>query len=148
MEDRQKIELLQAEYLHIQRTLEEYDSKALNLKIWATSVTIVLLGFAFFAQNEILFILPPLTAAIFWLIEIQWKNFQYAHYERAGKIESYFAGNLSDIQAMQIGEDWYKSWKKGGISRFLKTALRSHVILPHALLLLIGILPFILGLEL
>ena len=147
MEDIQKMELLKSEYLHIQRSLEDYDSRALLLKIWATCFTISLMGFAFYLQKEILFLLPPLASAIFWLIGTQWKIFQYAHYDRAGRIEAFFSGKGNDIQALQIGEDWYKSLKKGGLLRFLKTALRMHVILPHALLFLISILPFFLGLE-
>lgn len=147
MEDQQKTELLQSEYLHIQQTLESYDGRALSLKIWACCFTISLLLIAFYLQEEILFVLPPLAASVFWLIETQWKSFQYAHYERAGKIEAFFAGKNSELLPMQIGEDWYKSWKEGGILRFLKTSLRSHVVLPHGILLLISLLPFFLGIE-
>ncbi|MEL6256140.1 MAG: hypothetical protein AAFR87_29315 [Bacteroidota bacterium] len=143
MEAKQKLELLHSEYLHIQRTMEDFDSRALTLKIWASCFSIFLLGLVLYVQKELLFMLPPLTTIIFWLIETQWKTFQYAHYERAGKIEAFFAGKGNDIHPMQIGTDWYKSWKAGGFLRFIKTALRAHVILPHGILLFISILPYI-----
>jgi hypothetical protein len=73
---------------------------------------------------------------MFWTIEGFWKTFQYAHYDRAGKLEKYFAGEGDEPVPMQIAASWYVQWKKGGIRRLVRIMMWPHVALPHIFVLL------------
>jgi hypothetical protein len=78
------------------------------------------------------------SALFFWCIEGFWKTFQYAYYDRLGKLEDYFAGKSSAPAPLQIGRSWNERWKEGGVRRLFRIMLWPHVWLPHGVAFLLA----------
>lgn len=131
--------MLKEEYLYIQSVIERFDGRMLTIKTWSVSFSLVALGGAFTAHTEKFFLIASLSALMFWLIEGFWKTFQYAYYDRSGKLEEYFAGKRKKLKPMQIGSSWYANWKKGGGERLVRIMKWPHVYMPHTVVFLLGI---------
>jgi hypothetical protein len=144
MDDREERALLKDEYLHIQRVIQDFDSRAVTIKGWSVSFSLVVLAGAFISHAPIAFLVGSLSTCLFWLIEGLWKTVQYAYYDRAGKIERYFAGEVKQLIPMQVGASWYKRYKAGGKRRLLQIMCRPNVALPHVVVFGAGLLLFIL----
>lgn len=140
MDDQEKRSILKDEYLHIQRVIQDFDGRAVTIKGWSITFSLVALVGAFVSHAPVALLISSFSACLFWLIEGLWKTVQYAYYDRAGKIERYFAGELKQLMPLQIGASWYKRWKAGGIRRLLQIMFRPNVALPHVLIFLAGLL--------
>jgi len=143
MDEEIKIQLLKDEYLHLQNVIEGFDGKAITIKAWSISFSLAALAGAFASHSPLVLLLASLSTILFWLIEGYWKTFQYAYYDRTGKIEKYFEGDSNNIVPLQIGSSWYKRWKAGGRKRITRIMLWPHVALPHAIVFIIGIVLYI-----
>lgn len=130
---------LKDEYLHVQSVIEAFDERMLTIKAWSITVGVAGLGVAFERGSPSILIVTALSGICFWLLEAIWKTFQYAHYERSGQIEAYFAGQEQSIVPMQIGRTWFESWRKGGTKRLIRILFWYHVMLPHALLVVVAL---------
>jgi hypothetical protein len=144
MDDTEKRLLLKDEYLHIQTVIEGFDGRAVTIKSWSVTFSLVALVGAFVSHAPAALLVGSFSACMFWLIEGLWKAVQYAHYDRAGKIERYFAGEIKTLVPLQVGASWYKSWKAGGIRRLRRIMFRPNVALPHILIFLAGLLLYVL----
>lgn len=143
MNQADKDALLKDEYLHIQSMIESFDGRMLTIKAWSVSFSLAAFGGAFATNAPEVLLIASLSAMMFWLIEGFWKTFQYAHYNRAIKIERYFAGEPDEIYPMQIGSSWQKQWKRGGKRRLLRMMMWPHVYLPHGVVFLLGIAVYV-----
>lgn len=139
MDKADKDSLLKDEYLHLQSVIESFDGRMLTIKAWSVSFSLAAFGGAFATHSAEVLLIASLSAAMFWLIEGFWKTFQYAHYNRAVKIEQYFTGQADDLVPMQIGSSWQKQWKRGGRRRLMKVMAWPHVYLPHGVVFVLGI---------
>jgi hypothetical protein len=135
-------DLLRAEYFHLQATVEEFDAKSLTIKAWSVSLSMAGVGAAYFQQEPIVLILAGLSALTFWLIEAQWKTFQYAYHARIREIEDFLSGKLDTIKVPQISTSWRQSWHAGGARRLFNVLTWPHVLLPHALIFFGSIILF------
>ena len=144
MDDTEKRLLLKDEYLHIQTVIEGFDGRAVTIKGWSVTFSLVALVGAFVSHASAALLVGSFSACLFWLIEGLWKAVQYAHYDRAGKIERYFAGEIKELVPLQVGTSWYKRWKTGGVRRLLRIMYRPNVALPHVLIFLAGLLLYVL----
>lgn len=144
MDDAEKRLLLKDEYLHIQTVTQDFDGRAVTIKGWSVTFSLVALVGAFVSHAPAALLVGSFSACLFWLIEGLWKAVQYAYYDRAGKIERYFACELKEIIPLQVGASWYKRWKAGGIRRLLRIMFRPNVALPHVLVFLAGLLLYVL----
>jgi hypothetical protein len=144
MDDVEKRSLLKDEYLHIQKVIQEFDGRAVTIKGWSVTFSLVALVGAFVSHAPVALLVGSSSACLFWLIEGLWKTVQYAHYDRAGKIERYFARDLKEIVPLQVGGSWYKRWKMGGTKRLVRIMSRPNVALPHVLIFLAGLLLYVL----
>jgi hypothetical protein len=145
MTDDQLNTALQAEYLHIQKTIEDFDSRTLTIKAWSVTFGLVAIASAFASHSHIPFLISATSAAIFWMLEIQWKLFQTSYYARSDQIEAHFRGEMRVYHPFQIGKSWNSMWKKKRISEIPRVASWPHVALPHTVVLALGILLFILS---
>jgi hypothetical protein len=125
---------LKEEYFHIQRVIQTSDDRALAIKGWSVTFSLVALVGAFVSHAPVALLVGTLRAGLFWLIEGQWKTIQYAHYERAGRIERHFVGERKEPIPLQLGALWYKRFKAGGTRRLIQITLRPSVAMPHALI--------------
>lgn len=131
MEDEKLKAALQAEYLHLQRVIEDFDSRALTIKAWSISFSLAAITGAFISHSSISFLISSFSALLFWYIEGNWKSFQCAYYPRCEAIEGYFRGEKKLQFAFQIKKSWYKHWKAGGHKQLYRILCWPHVALPH-----------------
>jgi hypothetical protein len=144
--DNAKNNLLKEEYFTLQRQIEIYDEKALNIKAWSVTVSITGIGTAFHQQVPELLLISAFSSLLFWSIEVYWKIFQRAFFSRSRKIETYFMNPQTPIEPLQISRSWLKSFNK--LKRKPKTymlILYPHVMLPHAIVTVGGLLIYFLG---
>lgn len=145
MTDDQLNSALQAEYLHIQKTIEDFDSRALTIKAWSVTFGLVAIAGAFASHSSIPFLIAAASAAIFWMLEIQWKLFQTSYYARSNQIEAHFRGEARVEHPFQISRSWYSNWKVKRFSEIPRVARWPHVALPHAVVMALGALLFVLS---
>lgn len=136
---------LQAEYLHLQKVIEDFDSRAISIKAWSITFSLAAIGGAFVSDAYLVFFIAALSALMFWILEAVWKSFQTGYYERSEAIERYFNGNGTLTAPFQIGTAWFRHWNAGGNRQWLKIMLWPHVALPHAVVAVIGGLLFALS---
>ncbi|MCU0470547.1 MAG: hypothetical protein MUF58_18305 [Arcicella sp.] len=143
MNEKEKRDLLKAEYLHLQSTIENFDNKALTIKAWSVTFGFTAFGVAFSSKAPSIFLIASLGSFIFWILEASWKTFQYAHYRRSREIESYFSGQRGKLMPLQIGSSWSDSYNEGGFNRLFFIMKWHHVILPHIIVTIIGIILYL-----
>ncbi len=145
MNDEQLRNALQAEYLHLQKVIEDFDARALTIKAWSISFSLVAIAGAFASHAPAVLLVACFSALLFWFIEASWKTFQYAYHDRSDDIEGYFRDERDVQFPFQIGASWYKQWKSGGISRLKRIMLWPHVALPHAAVAALALALFLLA---
>ncbi len=135
MDDKTKTDFFKDEYLHIQNVIEDFDGRAITIKAWSITFSMVAIIGAFASHTPIVLLVASLSSILFWLLEAFWKTFQDAYYARASDIESFFAGTKADLVPFQIA----RSWRYSGYRRMLGIMTYPHVALPHAAVLIIGL---------
>ena len=145
MTDDQLNAALQAEYLHLQKTIEDFDGRALFIKAWSVTFGLVAVAGAFASHAPGVFLVASLSACLFWLLETVWKTFQLAYYARSHEIEKHFRGESQLKHPFQIGASWYRSWSKLAPPEVKRVALWVHVALPHVFVLLLGVVFYVLA---
>ncbi len=128
---------LEKEYFHLQTVVEEFDSKSLTIKAWSVTLASAIAGSSAFTKENIILLFAALVSLMFWFIDGYWKTFQYANYKRIKEIEAFMRGEKNDLDNLQIGTSWGKSYHKGGIRRLFKMLFWPHVFLPHGAMFLI-----------
>src|SRR5262245_12317816 len=102
---------LQAEYLHLQKTIEDFDGRALTIKAWSVTFGLAALVGAFASKAHVVFLVAAAGAALFWLLESFWKVFQLGYYKRVEQIEKHFRGESPPLPAAhQISTVWQEWW--------------------------------------
>jgi uncharacterized protein YybS (DUF2232 family) len=139
--DEQFEPLLKEEYFHLQKVVEEFDSKALTIKTWSVSGSLVVIsaGLSKDRPNE-LFLIGAIAAMLFWIIEAYWKAFQLSNYARIMAIEAYFRSpRESTIKPLQIASAWSRSYRDYHKKKIFEIIWWPAVMLPHIVLFLGGI---------
>lgn len=145
MNDEQLRAALQAEYLHLQKVIEDFDARALTIKVWSITFSLVALVGAFASHALPVFLVSSISALLFWFIDGSWKTFQYAYYDRSGDIEEYFRGEKKIAAPFQIGTFWFRRWQSDGTARLKKVVLWPLVALPHVIVAVLGVVLFFLS---
>ncbi|WHZ10527.1 MAG: hypothetical protein OJF60_000966 [Burkholderiaceae bacterium] len=101
---------LQAEYYHLQKTIEDFDGRALTIKAWSVTFGLASLVGAFASKGQPVFLIASLGALMFWLLEAFWKNFQLGYRERVDQIEGHFRGDSQLTSAHQISANSFTIW--------------------------------------
>jgi hypothetical protein len=136
--------LLKDEYLQLHRSIQEFDGRALTIKAWSISFSLVAVVGAFAAHAPAVLLVAAFGSVMFWLIECMWKMFQYAFYERINRIEEFFAGKGPEPDPLQIGRAWYDRWSTLGGKKAVHIFTRPHVALPHAAIAGLALVLFVL----
>lgn len=143
---------LAQEYLFLQKTIEEFDGRALTIKAWSVTFSAAGLGLAYQQHNPILLLVAAGSALVFWIIEAVWKFHQRAFYPRIFAIEARFAEQAGDpaVAPFQISSRWETELSAGSAGPRLQQSGRSStslavpfflgVMLPHILVLAAGLL--------
>lgn len=141
MQTRREIDdILVQEYLTLQKTVEDYDSKALTIKAWSVTLSAAGIVTAYIESNSTVLLIASLSALVFWLLEALWKANQQAYYPRILAIETHFADPTKNVHPLGIGSSWSEAWrnKKGGIYS-LRLMWWSHVMIPHIVIAVTGV---------
>ena len=144
MNDDQLRSALQAEYLHLQKAVEDMDGRAVTIKAWSISFSLAAVGGAFASKASAVLLLACASAVLFWWLEARWKTFQDAYYGRIDDIEQHFRGELMLPSALQIRASWYRSWNGGSRKRLWEILTWPHVALPHAAVAAIALVLYVL----
>jgi hypothetical protein len=147
MTDDKHLEFLKEEYFQLQRSIEEFDGRALTIKAWSVTFSMVALVGAFAAHAPAALLIAAFGSCLFWWIECMWKTFQYAFYERINAIEDFFAGTGERPVPLQIGRAWYERWSCMGVKKMCRILTWPRVALPHAAVALLGFVLFVLALA-
>jgi len=145
LDDIEKRSILKDEYLHIQSAIEAFDGQLISIKIWSLVLNLAAITVAFVFGTPEVFLVASFGAAMFWVTEGHWTQFQHAYYDRAGKLEAFFTGEQKDIQPLQIGASWYEHWQKSGIKRLLRIMSWPHVCMPHIAIIVLGAFLYLLA---
>ncbi|MCE1247363.1 MAG: hypothetical protein LWY06_12020 [Firmicutes bacterium] len=138
-EDNRK--LLESEYLHLQKVIEEFDGRALTIKAWSVSFSLAAITGAFVSKAKPVFLIASLSSVVFWLIEALWKSFQQAYFLRINEIEKYFENEvLGPPVPFQISKSWKQSWTKDLLQKLIRYMFWLHVCLPHIVICILGII--------
>lgn len=143
MEDATLNQFLRDEYLQLQKTIEDFDSKILNIKSWSAAFGSATIGASFATHNVWILIASILGGVCFWILETNWKTFQMAYYERNKKLERFFAGEITDLNPFQIAETWFPVWQSYRGRLYYTVAWWRHVCLPH--MVIVGFAVLVLG---
>ena len=136
---------LQVEYYHLQKTIEDFDGKAMTIKAWSVTFSLSVLVGAFVSQASAVLLIAAAASVLFWFLETMWKVFQLGFYERAEQIEAHFRGESKLNSPNQIGAAWMEKWNRTPWSEVCRMALWPHVALPHIAVTFIGAAMFLLA---
>jgi uncharacterized membrane protein len=126
-QERTNVEIAREEYFHLQKTVEDFDGRALTIKAWSVTVSAAAVSAAYTEHQRILLVVGWFSALMFWIVEGRWKMFQLAYYARIRELENAFAENRI-LVAPRIYAGWIESWK---LQRFFPVCFWPHVCLPH-----------------
>lgn len=106
---------LAQEYLFLQKTVEEFDARALTIKAWSVTFSAAGLGFAYQQHNPVLLLVAAGSALAFWIVDAVWKYHQRAFYPRISAIEKQFAERAGGVAAapFQINRRWRSEFGRG-----------------------------------
>ena len=130
---------LQTEYLHLQKTIEDFDGKAMTIKAWSVTFSFSVIVGAFASHAPAVLLVAAVSSLLFWFLETMWKTFQLGYYERAAQIEAHFRGESplrggrtrSAPRGCSAGSR--TSWPE-----IARMARWPHVALPHAVVVAVG----------
>jgi hypothetical protein len=145
MNDDQLRSALQAEYLHLQKAVEDMDGRAVTIKAWSISFSLAAVAGAFASKASNVLLLACASAVLFWWLEARWKTFQDAYYGRIDDIEQHFRGETALPAALQIRTSWYRSWNGGSRKRLWEILTWPNFALPHAVIAAVALVLFVLG---
>lgn len=145
MDESQRNAALQAEYFHLQKTVEDFDSKALTIKAWSITFSLTVLVGAFATKAYPVFLIAAGSSLLFWVLEALWKSFQLGYYARIETIEQHFRTAKKSTHPFQISEAWIMRWGEAPWSEVWKLGWWPHVALPHVATVIAGLLLFVLS---
>lgn len=134
---------LQAEYYHLQKTIEDFDGRALTIKAWSVTFGFAALAGAFASKSAVVFLIASAAGLLFWLLEAMWKAFQLGYYERVLQIEAHFRGERPLEVPHQISATWQSWWMRGPWAVVRRVSIWPHVALPHGAVILVGVLCYL-----
>ena len=141
MADDTTADLLSQEYLFLQKTIEEFDARALTIKAWSVTFSAAGLGLAYQQHNKVLLLVAAGSALAFWIVDAVWKYHQRAFYPRALMIERWFAARAAEPGAapFQINTYWQSEFGRGMLDR-VQTRETDSVWKAYAIPLFVGVM--------
>ena len=133
---------LQAEYLHLQKVIEDFDGRVITIKAWSVSFSLVAFLGAFATSRGGALLVASASALLFWFIEAYWKRYQFVYYRRCNDIERFFRGEACEVRPMQIGATWDQEWERRTFRTVFEMMSWPNVWLPHGVIAVAGIALF------
>jgi hypothetical protein len=156
MADDKTADYLAQEYLFLQKTIEEFDARALTIKAWSVTFSAAGLGLAYQQHNKVLLLVAAGSALAFWIVDAVWKYHQRAFYPRCFAIEDWFARGVADRAAapFQVNTFWQSEFGRGLLDRVQTRGTGSlwkawaiplfvGVMMPHVVVCVAGVLLYL-----
>ncbi|MDB5693637.1 MAG: hypothetical protein JWO81_2700 [Alphaproteobacteria bacterium] len=142
MNDDKRNDFLAQEYLQLQKTIEDFDGRALTIKAWSITFSATGVGLAYDKAKPEILLVASLSALVFWLVDAVWKIHQHSFNARIEAIEAHFrGGGGADTAPFQIRQGWYDSFHGPRLGkRWMKVPFYMGVMLPHAVIAVAGLL--------
>jgi len=140
------IQIIKEEYFYLQSTVDKYDDKAITIKSWSISFSIVVLGSGLVGSNKHLFLLACLSSILFWIMETYWKVFQKSFYGRIYDIEKFLNGKkMKKFRLVNTTGSFNFNLKKNlsSSSNWFKVMFSPQVMLPHFVITCISMVAWI-----
>jgi hypothetical protein len=144
-----KLGFLKDEYLLLQKSYEDFDTKIMTIKGWSATVGIAAIGGGFY-YSRFLWLFAAGVCLIFWVLEALWKSFQYNYAPRIILLEEAFrTGDVDDIAPFQVYGAWYEAFQSAGYIQTMLAEMRLFLVFfPHVVPCLAGPILFLLDLKL
>ena len=134
------VELLKDEYLHLQKTVEDFDQRTLTIKAWSVTTSMAGIAASFLHRDAaVISLLAALASLSFWMTEALWKEFQQCYYPRIRYLEVAFSAGDTTERPFQINKIWVQTYRSYNLRRYLQVALWLHVMFPHIFIIVFGI---------
>lgn len=153
---------LAQEYLFLQKTIEEFDARALTIKAWSVTFSAAGLGLAYQQHNKVLLLVAAGSALAFWIVDAVWKYHQRAFYPRCFMIERWFAARAAEdggaepaAAPFQVNTYWQSEFGRGFLDRIQTRETTSRwkayaipffvgVMMPHVVVFAAGVALYVL----
>jgi hypothetical protein len=145
MDASQRLAALQAEYFHLQKTVEDFDGKALTIKAWSITFSMAVLVGAFTSHAAPVLLIAAAASLLFWVLESLWKSFQLGYYARIAAIEASFRSGVPDLAPLQVNAAWMQRWSSMPWREVWRMAWWPHIALPHAVAVAGGLILYVLA---
>lgn len=145
MDAAQQFGALQAEYFHLQKTVEDFDGKALTIKAWSITFSMAVLVGAFTSHAAPVLLIASAASLLFWALEAIWKSFQLGYYRRIEAIELHLRSPDGEFPPLQVNEAWMERWSNTPWSEVWRMAWWLHIALPHVVAVLGGVALYVLA---
>ncbi len=154
-----------AEYYAILDVITGFDQRIMIVKGWSVTLSLAALGLGFQQGHYALFALASATALAFWFVDtlLKWHQMRYYSRMRDLEVTSFHLNHLTvgGIEVSSPRIDWYwgftgragsEDWRTAepqrrtpeAVRRMLRSApWQPHVLLPHAVAVLVGLLLFL-----
>ena len=134
------VALLKEEYFHLQKTVEDFDQRSLTIKAWSITTSMAGIAASFLNKDAAsLSLLAALSSLTFWTIEALWKQFQQCYYPRIRRLEDAFSRADTEEKPFRINKTWSQTYHSYDLKRFVRISLWPHVMLPHVIVVIAGI---------
>ncbi len=160
-------EKLLMEYYEIFHTVNEFDKRLMTVKGWGVTLSLAALAWGFQQSHYGLFLVAALSGLGFWLIEGTMKRHQMRYYLRMREIEvlnyeSDEKGETKLLSSPRIDSSWsyagalYNGRRpsayhpiavKGPLISYQLAWFFPHVLLPHAISVVAGLVLFFLAIH-
>jgi hypothetical protein len=156
----EKVSYLKEEYFFLQNQYEDFDKRSLSIKGWIAGGALAALGFAPVGKAPGFACIAVASIALsIWILEANWKMFQYGLIDRIRILEAFFRGQpeilFKDPPPFQIYHWWlrchvedmpiYADEKRRPQPlwlRFLKIAAEPFVCLPYVVLIALSLIRY------
>ncbi|KVO57012.1 hypothetical protein [Burkholderia stagnalis] len=134
---------LKEEYFQLQKAVEDFDQRALTIKAWSITSSMAAIATAMASKSGGVCLLAAIGSLSFWMTEALWKTFQQCYYTRVRTIEGLFRESIDPSAApFQINSEFHASFLriKFDFGHFLYIMFWPHVMLPHVIVTMAGII--------
>lgn len=153
------------EYYEIFHVVNDFDRRLMTVKGWGVTLSLAALAWGFQYQHYGLFLVSAMSGVTFWLIEGTMKRHQMRYYLRMREIEvlqfEKSPDDAKNFSSPRIDYSWTIAatvYSRGRGSPFPSSAeekrisyllawLFPHVLLPHIVSIIAGVVLFFLGLK-
>jgi len=134
MEPNKLADLLKDEYIMLQKSYEDMDSKGLTIKNWAITVALAIIGTSILNDKKDLLWLAFAASFVFWYLEAYWRGLSHFFAVRIQNIETVMRdGTWEQEFPLQVYATWADEYKKSKDQTF-RYMFKQASFLPHALM--------------